>query len=68
MPGGAISCTQALPGNLLTMFEAKPPLEKKLPTIKNINPPYTGMASYVQHFTPSAEVRGSCPRNKMLSL
>jgi U1 small nuclear ribonucleoprotein len=55
MPGGAISCTQALPVNLQNMFGAKPATIVPIMPEKRKMPPYTGIAGFVQFFAPSAD-------------
>jgi len=56
MPGGAISCTQGLPNNIVSMFQAKPPLEPPLLVDKPKMPAYTGIAAFVPHFVASDQV------------
>eukprot|EP01046_Picozoa_sp_COSAG06_P085387 COSAG06_NODE_32093_length_511_cov_1.072816_1_plen_79_part_00 len=60
MPGGAISCTQGLPNNIVQMFEARPPLDPPLLVDKPKMPQYTGVGSYVPHFLPSEQVSDGC--------
>ena len=55
MPGGAISCTQGLPPNILSMFKSEEDLGPPLLVDKPKMPPYTGLAAFVPHFTPKDE-------------
>lgn len=72
MPGGAISCTQALPTNLQSMFEAKRPTIIPIAPDKPRMTPYHGMAAFVQYFTPHAaepvQVKSEIPAERRARL
>ena len=55
MPGGAISCTQGLPNNIVQMFEARP-AGPAAAGGQAEDAKHTGIGSYVPHFLPSEQV------------
>ena len=68
MPGGAISCTQALPTNLQSMFEAKPPQLIPIAPEKPRMPSYTGVAAFVQFLTPEPDVPVPAPPRETVTV
>ena len=51
----------ALPASILALFAPRPPLEYMRPLEKRKMPPYTGMASYLEHFEDPSETPPAVP-------